>query len=166
MGYVLPLAIVASIGSILRGLWFAGAYSFGLKYFILTAVIAFISSVVAFYISAYVVDMLAPSFASEKNLGKSAQLVAYSNTPSYIAALLSFIPGIGLLLGIAGWVYGIYLMYLGIGPLKKTPEDKKIVYMVIAFIIMIAVYFILAAILGAVLFSAFGFGGLSRGYGL
>lgn len=155
MGYVLPLAVIASLGSLLKGFLFAG--TLGLKYFIILAVIAFISTVLAYYITVIVVDILAPSFASEKNMGKSAQLVAYSATPSYIGALLSFIPVLGWLLPLAAWVYGIYLMYLGIGPLKKTPEDKKVVYMVVAYLVMIAIYFILAAVLGAVLFAALGF---------
>ena len=162
MGYVLPLAIVAAVGPLLTGLLFAGAL--GLKYFIITAVIAFIASVVAFYISVYIIDMLAPSFGSEKNMGKSAQLVAYSGTPSYVGALLSFIPIIGWLISLAAWAYGIYLMYLGIGPLKKTPEDKKVVYMIVAFVIMIALYFILVAILGTIIFAAMGItaGGLLK----
>jgi Yip1 domain len=160
--YVLPLAVVAAAGSLLKGLLFAG--TFGFKYFIIAAVIAFIAQVAGYYISTYVIDMLAPSFGSEKDLGKSAQLVAYSGTPSYVASLLSFIPVLGMLIALAGWVYGIYLMYLGIGPLKKTPEDKKVVYMIVAFVIMIAVYFIISAILGAILFASLGFGGL-RGLG-
>jgi len=139
---------------LLKGFLFAGGL--GLKYFIILAVIAFISTVLAYYITVIVVDMLAPSFASEKDLGKSAQLVAYSATPSYIGALLSFIPVLGWLLPLAAWVYGIYLMYLGIGPLKKTPEDKKVVYMVVAYLVMIALYFILAAVLGAIMFAAMG----------
>ena len=154
MGYVLPLAIVAAVGSLLKGLLFAGA--FGLKFFIITAVIAFISSVIAYYVTVIIVDMLAPSFGSEKNMGKSAQLVAYSGTPSYVGGLLSFIPVIGWIVSLAAWAYGVYIMYLGIGLLKKTPEDKKVVYMIVAFLIMIVLYFILVAILGAILFAAVG----------
>ena len=154
MGYVLPLSIVAAIGSLLKGLLFGGVV--GLKFFIISAVIAFIASIVAFYVSVIIVDMLAPSFGSEKNMGKSAQLVAYSGTASYIGGLLSFIPVIGLIVSLAAWVYGIYLMYLGIGPLKKTPEDKKVVYMIVAFLIMIVLYFVVAAILGMILFAALG----------
>jgi Yip1 domain len=159
MGYVLPLAVVAAIGPLLTGLLFAGMWGF--KYFMITAIIAFISQMVAYYISVIVIDMLAPSFGSEKNLGKSAQLVAYSATPGFVGGLLSFIPVLGLLISIAAWVYGVYLMYLGIGPLKKTPEDKKVVYMLVAYVIWIAIYFILVAILGAILFSLFGLGVLS-----
>jgi Yip1 domain len=154
MGYVLPLAIVAAAGSLLKGLLFAGAY--GLKYFVVTAAITFIASVISFYITVIIVDLLAPSFTSEKNMGKSAQLVAYSATPSYVGALLSFIPVVGGIIALAAWAYGVYLMYLGIGPLKKTPEDKKVVYMIVAFLIMIALYFILVAILGVILFAAMG----------
>ena len=155
-GYVLPLAVVAAVGPLLTGLLFAGI--FGFKYFLITAIIAFIAQVAAYFISVIVVDMLAPSFGSEKNLGKSAQLVAYSATPGYIGGLLSFIPILGGLLAIAAWIYGVYLMYLGIGPLKKTPEDKKVVYMLVAYIIWIAIYFIIVAILGALLFGALGYG--------
>ena len=152
MGYVLPLAVIASVGSLLKGLMITG----GIKFFIVTAVIAFVASVISYYITVIVVDMLAPSFASEKNMGKSAQLVAYSGTASYVGGLISFIPVIGWLIALAAWGYGIYLMYLGIGPLKKTPEDKKVVYMLVTFLIMIALYFIIVAILGAIIFSAMG----------
>lgn len=156
MGYVFPLAVVAAAGSLLKGLLFAGTWGF--TYFLILAIVAFISQMVAFYISVLVIDILAPSFGSEKDMGKSAQLVAYSATPGYVGALLSFIPILGLLISIAAWVYGVYLMYLGIGPLKKTPEDKKVVYMLIAYIIWIAIYFILAAILTAILLSVFSIG--------
>lgn len=154
MGYVLPLAVISALGSLLKGFLFAGA--FGVKFFILTAVIGFIAAVIAFYITVMIVDMLAPSFASEKNMGKSAQLVAYSATPSYIAGLLSFIPVVSWIIALAAWAYGIYLMYLGIGPLKKTPEDKKVLYMIVAYLIMIVLTFVLVAILGMILFGIFG----------
>ena len=139
--YILPLAIFASLGSVIRYFLTVGCMgTWGFKYVIAGALIAFIAVLLSFYLTALIVDMLAPSFNSEKNLGKSAQLVAYSGTPSYIGGFLSFIPVIGPIISIAAWAYGIYLMYLGIGPLKKTPEDKKVVYLIVAFIILIASY--------------------------
>lgn len=157
-GYVIPLAVVAAVGPLLTGLLWAGA--FGFKFYMVTAIIALVSQVIAFYVSAIIIDLLAPSFGAEKNISKSAQLVAYSATPSYVASLLSFIPIIGWLISLAGWIYGVYIMYLGIGPLKKAPEDKKVVYMIVAFVVMIAIYFIVAAILGGILFAAIGYGGI------
>ena len=159
IGYVLPMAILASLGKVLGGLVWAGAFG---TYFFWAAVIGFVSIVISFYISIYVIDMLAPGFGSEKNINKSAQLVAYSNTPTWIAGLLSFIPVIGFLLVVVGWVYSIYLFYIGLGPLKKTPEDKKVVYMIVAFVIMIAIVFIISAILMAIFGGMIGYG---VGYG-
>lgn len=158
-GYVLPLAVVAAIGPLLTGLLFAGMWGF--KYFLITAIIAFVANIAAYYISVIIVDMLAPSFGSEKNIGKSAQLVAYSATSGYVGELLSFIPVLGILVSLAARVYGVYIMYLGLGPIKKTPEDKKVVYLLVVYVIFIAIYFILVAILGAILFSALGFGVLN-----
>jgi hypothetical protein len=154
MSYVLPLSLVSALGSLIHGLLFAGSLS--LKFFLVGAVIAFVASIIGYYISVIIIDALATSFGSEKNMGKSAQLVAYSGTPSYIAGLLSFIPVIGWLIALAAWAYGIYLMYLGIGPLKKTPEDKKVVYMIVSFLVMIVLYFVIVAVLGAILYSAMG----------
>lgn len=165
ISYVLPLAIFSAVGSLLSAIMPSAFFG---KYLLWTAVIGFISIIIGFYISTYVIDMLAPSFGSEKNLGKSAQLVAYSNTPVWVAGFLSFIPVIGFLLAIAGWAYSIYLFYNGLGVLKKTPEDKKVVYMVVAFIVMIAISFIISAILMAVFAGAMGAGAIGRGmmYGM
>lgn len=156
MSYVIPLAVASSIGPLLSGFLFPGAM--GLKFFLITAVIAFVSTVISYYVSVYIIDLLAPNFGSEKDLNKSAQLVAYSSTPSYIAGLLSFIPVIGGLLRFAAWAYSIYLMYLGLGPLKKTLEDKKIVYLVVAFIVTVGVMLVVSAILGGILFTSVGLG--------
>jgi len=156
ISYVLPLAVISAIGPLLNGFLFPGAM--GLKFFLITAVIAFVSTVVSYYVSVYIIDLLAPNFGSEKDLNKSAQLVAYSATPSYVAGLLSFIPVIGGLLRFAAWAYSIYIMYLGMGPMKKTQEDKKVVYMVVAFIVTVAVMMVVSAILGAILFTGGEFG--------
>ena len=44
------------------------------------------------YITALVVDALAPSFGSEKNFGRSLQLVAYGSTPTLVAGLFQILP--------------------------------------------------------------------------
>ena len=147
--YILPLAIVSAIGPLINGFLFSQVL--GTTYVLVQAVISLVIGIGVYFGMVYIVDALAPSFASEKNQGKSAQLIAYSNTPSYIAGLLSFIPVLGWILPFLAWGYSIYLMYLGIGPLKKTPEDKKIVYVIVIIIILIAISMILGAIFAAVL---------------
>lgn len=152
--YVIPLALLASLSSVLSGLLWAGTLS--LQWWLLTAVITFISALIGFYISSYVIDALAPSFASEKNINKSAQLVAYSNTAAWIGSLLTFIPVLGWLLAIAGAIYSIYTMYLGIGPMKRTPEDKKVVYLIVSFLVVIVISWVISWILSSIIFRSMG----------
>lgn len=161
MSYVLPLAVISAIGPLLTGFLYPGLM--GLNYFLVLAVVAFIGTVLTYYVSIYIIDALAGSFASEKDINKTAQLVAYSRTPGYIASLLGFIPVLGAILGIAAWVYSIYIMYLGLGPLKKTPEDKKVVYLIVSFVLIFIVSIVIGAILGMVLFSAMGVSTVSTG---
>jgi hypothetical protein len=84
-GYVLPLAglaaIAAFIGYGLIGFNMLGFRISGIDWGLYQALTILIGAIVSVYITALVVDLLAPSFASEKNFNRSVQLVAYSFTP-------------------------------------------------------------------------------------
>lgn len=150
--YVIPLSLLAGIGTLLKYLFFNAML--GIGYAIAYAVFTIVTVTITFAISTYIIDALAPSFSSEKDLNKSAQLVAYSGTAGWVAALLSFIPFLGWFITLAGFVYGIYLFYLGLGPLKKTPEDKKVVYIIIYFIIWMIIYFVFLSLIAGIVLSA------------
>ena len=66
----------------------------------------------------------------EKNIGRSAQLVAYSSTAVWVSGIFNIIPSLSIL-GFLG-LYSIYLFYLGIPVMKKTPDDKRITYMIVS----------------------------------
>jgi hypothetical protein len=155
--YVLPLALIPTICGFLSSFLFTGGFgiSFGIKYYIIAAVISLIGSFAIFFILTYSIDLLATAFGSEKNINKSAQLAAYSSTAIYVAGILSIVPFLGIIGMIAGFCYAAYLLYLGVGSLKKTPEDKKVVYVIVSILIAIVAYFILNAILAAVLLASF-----------
>ncbi len=142
--YVLPLSIIpAAIALLSAAFW--GSITYGL----IMAAIAVVGAIIGFYVGTYVADALAPSFASEKNLNRSAQLVGYSYTASAIASILGIIPVLGWLAAIAGFAYMIYLLYLGTAPIKNTPEDKRIGYTIVIILVQIVLYFILSAIFTA-----------------
>lgn len=152
--YVVPLALAGAVATFVGYAFIGIDYGFfrmkGMDWGLKMAVIQLISAIIGVVVTSFVVDALAPSFGSEKNINKSAQLVAYGYTPSFIGALLGIFPAIGWLGGLFG-LYGIYLMYLGLGPIKKTPEDKKVVYLVVTIVILIVVYLVIGMILGGIL---------------
>jgi len=150
--YVLPLSLLAAAASFLK--FFVFSSLFGIAYSIAYTVFAIVVTILVFVIATYVIDALAPSFKSEKDINKSAQLVAYAGTAGYVAGLFSFIPILGGLLSLAGAVYSIYLFYLGIGPLKKTPEDQKVVYIIVYILVSWAIYIVLFSVVAGALFSS------------
>lgn len=166
MNYIVPLTAIAAIAAFI-GYGFVG-YSFlgvriaGIQWGIYNALVKIIVGIASVYITAFVVDALAPSFNSEKDFGRSVQLVAYGATPGLVAAIFVILPAIAALLSIAGAIYSIYLFYLGLGPIKKTPDDKRVVYLVVTFIVLIVVYIIIGSILSWILMPVFG---LSYSYG-
>ncbi|RYY60834.1 MAG: DUF1282 domain-containing protein [Chitinophagaceae bacterium] len=146
-GYVLPLAAAAAVaafigyGLIGQSVPFLGRVAstqVGIYY----AVRVLIGAIAGVFIAAAIIDALAPSFGSEKNMGRSVQLVAYSFTPAWIGGLLSIFPALALIGALAG-IYGLYLLYIGLPKLKKTPVDKHVGYFVVSLVVMIVVNFIL-----------------------
>jgi hypothetical protein len=160
LGYVLPLALIPTIAVII-GWGTIGILGFtSFTYGIAMGLVQLINAFLSVLISAFVIDALATSFTSTKNMGRAVQLVAYSMTPIWIAGILNILPSIGWLAGLIG-LYGLYLLYLGLSPMMKTPEDKKVAYLVVSIIILIVVYFVIAAILTAILMAIFGLNILS-----
>ena len=153
-GYVLPLAGAAAVAAFI-GYGLIGVSYFGIRFKsidlgLYQAINVLITALISVFVSAFVIDALAPSFGSEKNMGRSVQLVAYSYTPGWVGGLLAIIPSIAIVGALAG-LYGLYLLYLGLPKLKKTPEDKHIGYFVVSLLVIIVVYFVIGMIMAAIL---------------
>jgi hypothetical protein len=154
MGYVLPLAGAAALAAFI-GFGFIGKNYFGVRvssidYGIYHAIDVLVGAIAAVFISAFVIDALAPNFGSEKNFGRSVQLVAYSYTPGWVGGLLAILPALALVGTLAG-LYGLYLLYVGLPKLKKTPPDKHLSYFVVSLLVIIAVYIVIGIIMAAIL---------------
>ena len=151
--YMLPLALIPAIaGFIGFGLieqnvlgFHIGSAGYGLRY----AIVNLVSTIGGAFLTAYIIDLLAPSFGSEKNFLQSFKLVVYSYTPMMVAGILLIIPSLSILATLAG-LYGLYLLYIGLQPLKKTPEEKKTSYFVVSLIVVILGSFVLSSILSSI----------------
>lgn len=164
-GYVLPLTALAAIAGFIGYAFIGVDLGFGIRmkginWGLYQGLSTLIVGILAFVVSSYVVDALAGSFASEKNINKSAQLVAYAITPSMIGGILGIVPMLALI-GVLFGLYSIYLWYLGLGPIKKTPEDKKIVYIIVCILVYIVVMVVLGMIVNKIMMSVLGLNPLS-----
>ncbi|MFA4850946.1 MAG: YIP1 family protein [Bacteroidales bacterium] len=151
--YVLPLALIPAIftilGHVLFPIRFWGIPIQGWQSGLSVGLTSFISSIVAVFLTAFIVDALAPSFKTQKNFGKALQLVAYSFTPMWVAGILNIIPSISILASIAG-IYGLVLLYFGFEHTMKPPKESTVGYYFATLGILIAIYIVLALVIGLI----------------
>jgi hypothetical protein len=149
--------LATMIGSVVFGLTvpFVGTIRTPVVQAVITAIFTYVLALVGVYLAAFIVDKLAPTFDSKPDQLQALKLVAYAYTPAWIAGVLNIIPVLGIL-AILGGLYSIYVFYLGLPVMMKTPEAKVIPYMVVAAVVIIIVSFVMMAIAG-VLTAGFAF---------
>jgi hypothetical protein len=143
-GYVLPMlfigAFAAFIGIGLIGVaGMKGQLSAGL----ISALVFILRMIILVFAIAATIDVLAPSFGSQKNWAKSFQLAAYSLTAAYVGSLFLIFPALWILVLICT-LYSLYPLYVGLAVLKKTTVDKQVAY----FAVILIVTVLLAILLG------------------
>lgn len=122
------------------------AFFYGILYYILA-----LASVYAF---GFVINLLAPSFASKQDPVNAMKLAVYSMTPAWVAGVFYLVPLLGWLAVIAS-LYGIYILYLGFStPLMGTAKDKIVTYLVVSIIVYAVLWIIVAVILGGIFAAA------------
>jgi hypothetical protein len=152
INYVVPLVLLVAVCKIIGSLLFHMSY-FSLSAALIDAIIAIIVPIASIYVSALIINELAPSFGSQKNFDAAIRLIAFSMTAAYIASAaagLIAITGLSIILSLFS-LYSIYLLYLGLAPMMGTPEDKKVVYIVVSVIITFIVMAIFSWILTMIL---------------
>jgi len=73
--------------------------------------------------------------------------VAFSSTASWVAGVLQLVPLLGPLALLAA-LYGVYLFYLGLPVVMRTPPNKVISYMVVSAVVIIVISLVTASISG------------------
>lgn len=115
------------------------------------AVLMYVLSLVGVYIMGFIIDALAPSFGSQKDMVNSMKVAVYASTAVWVAGVLHIIPALAILVMIAG-LYGLYLLYLGIKIVKNPPQEKAAGYFVVVIIVAIVVNVLVGIIVAAAAF--------------
>lgn len=155
--YVLILAAIPAgfqfLGNIMVGkrLPLVGVFRWPIGRALGYAVVSYVLALLVVYVFALIVNELAPTFASAKNMTSALKLSAYSMTPGWLAGVLYIVPGLWALSLLAS-LYGLYLLYLGFDtPMMETPKDKIPGYMVVSIVVVAVLY----AVFGLIVRGAF-----------
>lgn len=99
------------------------------------------------YALAVIIDQLAPTFLGQKNRESAMKLATYAMTPAWIAGAFVLIPGLGFVRFLA-LLYAIYVFWLGLPILMKSPSDRTGPYAVATVLCEIVLFAIVRAIVG------------------
>ncbi|MHB1058447.1 MAG: Yip1 family protein [Rhodanobacter sp.] len=158
-GYIMVVAALPAIAGFIKGsLIGSGAFGITVRASIgggiTRMVLGYLLSLVVAYLMALIVNALASTFGGQKDMTQALKTVAYAWTASWIAGIGVIVPWLGVLILIAGGIYGIYLLYLGLPHTMKCPQDKAGGYTAVSVIIAIVLSWIVNLILIGVIGTA------------
>jgi Yip1-like protein len=155
-GYIMILAAIPAIASFIGSSIFAfGLFRVSLALGLATAIVSYALTLCGTYVSAFIIDKLAPTFDSRASLIQALKLTAYASTAAWVAGVANILPIIGTIVVLVGSLYSIYLFYLGLPVMMKTPQAKVIPYMVVCALVMIVVFIVIGMITAAIVGTAF-----------
>jgi hypothetical protein len=151
--YVFILAAIGPVAYLIGSQVFGyGAFGFSWKppivTAVMTAVLEYIAQLAGVFITALILDALAPSFGGQKDQFKGFKVAAYSMTAAWLAGVFQIIPMLGWL-GIVG-LYSCYLFWLGAPKLMRVPQDKAIGYVIVVIIVAIVVNAVIMGVVSSV----------------
>jgi hypothetical protein len=123
--YALPLAAIGAVAGFIGNTFVGRIAPIGSG--LIGAVLWLGMSLGAVYAIARIIDAFAPKFGGQKNAGQALKVAVYSATPVWVAGVLAIVPTLGRLVWLA-FFYGLYVLYLGLQRLMKSPPEKVLGY--------------------------------------
>ena len=160
-GYIAIVAALPVIAGFIKGSLIGSSF---LGVFVRTSigagiarmVLSYVLSLVLVYVMALIINALAGTFGAQQNMVQALKTVAYSWTAAWVAGIAVIIPWLGFLIMIAGGIYSIYLLYLGLPHTMKCPPEKAGGYTAVTVIIAIVLGWIISLIVGLIFVGALG----------
>jgi hypothetical protein len=154
--YVFITAVIPAVAAFL-GRWligiripFSGFYRFSFGASLLNALVTYALTVAGIWVLGMVISWLAPRFGSVRDDVKGMKVAVFTYLPFLAAGVLYLIPSLSPLVFLVG-LYCLYIMYVGLPAVMGTPKEKSVAYIIVTIVALILIYFIVAAISGAIL---------------
>lgn len=144
--YIIPLAAIPAVAG------FIGLSVFGVSVLGTTVrtsfaagfegmITRYLLTLGSVYVLGMIIDALAPSFGGTKDKLQALKVATYSATASWVSGIFAMVPGFRWL-GILG-LYSLYLLYLGLPALMKSPPEKSLGYTIVVIIAEIVVFIVI-----------------------
>jgi len=100
-------------------------------------------------ITVFVFNFLAGIFKGNGNFSRAFAAVSLAAIPSWIAGILgALIPGIGMLIMLAGGIMSLYFMYKIMPLALGVPDDKRLVHFILSLVAIVVLNIIVGSVIG------------------
>lgn len=147
LGYAAPLAAIGPIaqfvGLSVFGLSvpFVGSFRISPATALLSAIVRYVLSLAGVWGLGLVIDAIAPAFGGRRDARAAFAVAVYASTAAWIAGVFALLPPLWFL-AILG-LYSLYLLYLGLSPMMKSPRDKALGYTIVVVVAAAVVWMVI-----------------------
>ena len=153
-GYFMILAAIPVVfgfikGSLIGHSLFGVTVTTSILSGLVAMVFSYVLSLVMLYVVALIINALAPTFGGQKDQLQAVKVIGYAWTAAWVAGIATIVPWLGWLIVLAGGIYSIYLLYLGLPHTMKCPPEKAAGYTVVTAVIAVVLSWIMAMLIAA-----------------
>jgi hypothetical protein len=80
------------------------------------------------FVTAKIVEILAPKFGGQPDADAALKLAAFAPTVAWVAGGAIIIPILGAIVALAGGLYALYTLYLGVPIVMRVPQEKALTF--------------------------------------
>lgn len=154
-GYIMILAAIPAVSGFIKGS-LIGHSMFGVT--VTTPVMAglmvmiagYVLSLVLLFVIALIINALATNFGGQKDQVQALKTAGYAWTAAWVASVAAIIPWLGWLIMLAGGLYSIYLLYLGLPHTMKCPPEKAAGYTAVSVILAIVLSWVVTLVVAGI----------------
>ena len=154
LGYIMVLAAIGPVCGFIKMTLFGinvpllGTYRVGFGAGLGNMLFSYAMALIGVYLVGMVINLLAPSFGGIKDHLQALKTVAYAYTAAWLAGVAQLLPWVGMLILLAGSLYSIYLLYLGLPVMMQCPVEKAKGYTAVTIVVAVIVGFVISAAVG------------------
>lgn len=161
VGYIAILAALPALAGFLKGTLIGTSFlgvtvRSSLGGGLIRMILGYALSLAVVYIMAMVINALAPTFGGRKDLTQALKTVAFAWTAAWIAGVGVIVPWLGVLIALAGGIYSIYLLYLGLPHTMQCPPARAGGYTAVSVIIALVLSWIVGMLLAGLFVGTLG----------
>ncbi len=150
MVLTLPVYVGAAVAGFLLSLIFGTSFMFGaMASSPLWFLVSLAWSVAYVFVAALIFDVFAGVFEGRRDFDGAFAALSLAMVPAVVGGVLSPVPWIGWLIGLAAGIYSLVLLYHFIPVFMTVPEAKRVAHFVVSLIVAIVVNMVVAGLLGA-----------------